>query len=555
MSFVIRSDVRMPRMDECMIAESAIQPSQPVSDSDSSGDDRGVLAFADHSFLTPDQSLGSFDVIVIGSGAGGSLMARQCLHAGKRVLLIERGRIRHSPIPRDENSTLFERLPYEDRSVRVNGSDQRMYIGGNAGGSTAVYGAALLRPSLDDFQPGRHYGDRLERSRWEWPIGYSDLEPHYSVAESLFRVSRNESDAFGPLQPPSSTLTGEPIPWAPINERLVASSQSAGWKPFRLPLGINGSTCLRCSNCAGFVCPNGSRRSSVDLLSEVNQGVGTLSGTLKILENTEVRRLETRADGSIAGLQARCRDSGRDLRISAKAYVLAAGALGSSAILLRSRVGGPLVGRGYMFHYSPVAIGIFAKPTDADRTFVKQVGFADHYFGTPDCSEKTGIIQSLPAPGTLMMKKNAPRIPRPIIKTLRRRMLPLVGIVEDLPDPNNRIQLDGERISLRHRFNAFDRARGRSLVKQMVRILKRAGAVHCVVHGAVSNEHVAHQCGTTPMASNPEDGVVDRDCRVFDAPNLFIVDGGVLPSSLGVGPALTIMANSLRVSERVVAEC
>ena len=510
-----------------------------------------ILSLDAETFVDFEASDSRFDVIVIGSGAGGALMARQCVDAGKRVLLIERGRVRPSHDPRDENTTLFQRKPYDDRTVDINGRPSHMYIGGNAGGSTTVYGAALLRPSLDDFQPGKHYASRLPSRRWEWPIGYEDLEPHYEQAERMFRVSRGAAEQFDPLQPPSHRLTTEAIPLAPINKRLMQSCQTAGWNPFRLPLGINGATCLRCSNCAGFVCPNGSRRSGADLLREANHGRGTLT----VLENTEIIRLEKNADGAISAVLARCRRSGLERSLRATRYVLAAGALGSSAILLRSDVGGRLVGRGYMFHYSPVVAGIFPTSTGADRTFVKQVGFADHYFGTPDCPEKTGIIQSLPAPGTLMMKKSVPHVPRPILKMLRRRMLPLVGIVEDLPDPGNRIEVNGDRIKLHHRFGEFDRRRGKALVDQMVRILKRAGAIHCVIHGAVSNEHVAHQCGTTPMASDPDDGVVDRNCRMFTAPNLFVVDGGVLPSSLGVGPALTIMANSLRVAKHVIAEC
>ncbi len=499
----------------------------------------------------PPRSERSFDVIVIGSGAGGAVFAWKCARSGKHVLLIERAASVPSH-PRDEKSTLVEKRPYDDRTIQVNGDDRRLYIGGSIGGSTALYGAALLRPSLDDFHPGRHYGDRLPRYRWDWPIDYDALAQYYDQAENLFGVANPAQDVFDPLQSPGSGLTGMRIPLAPINRKLIDSSRAAGWKPFRLPLAINGSTCLRCAACAGYACPNGSRRSGADLLREAAEG----TGSLHLLDGTETLRFHRGPDGAVTSVQTRGQNDQAEREFRAKRYVLAAGALGSSVILLRSGIGGRHAGSGYMYHLSPIVVGLFRSPTEADRTFVKQVGYADHYFGTPECCEKIGIIQSLPAPGPLMMRKHGSiGLPRPVLKMLRRRMLPLVGIVEDLPDPKNRIRVDGRRITLTHRFSEFDRRRGRALAKQMVRILKRAGAVHCLVRHGASSDHVAHQCGTLPMSDRKEHGVVSPQCRVFGVPNLFVVDGSVLPSSLGVGPALTIMANSLRVADQVVSEC
>jgi choline dehydrogenase-like flavoprotein len=471
--------------------------------------------------------------------------------SGKHVLLIERAESVRAH-PRDERSTLVEKRPYDDRTIKVNGDDRRLYIGGSVGGSTALYGAALLRPSLDDFHPGRHYGNRLPKSRWDWPIDYDALAPHYDQAEQLFGVANPARDVFDPLQPPGSGLTGSRLPLAPINRKLIDSSRAAGWRPFRLPLAINGSTCLRCPACAGYACPNGSRRSGADLLREAAAG----EGSVHLLDGTETLKFRRGLDGAVTSVQTRGQKDQIVREFRAKRYVLAAGALGSTAIVLRSGIGGNHTGRGYMYHFSPIVIGLFRSPTEADRTFVKQVGYADHYFGAPGCREKIGIIQSLPAPGPLMMRKHGSRgLPTPVLKMLRRRMLPLLGIVEDLPDPSNRIRVDGGRISLTHRFSEFDRWRGRALAKQMVRVLKRAGAVHCLVRHSTSSDHVAHQCGTLPMSARKEHGVVSPECRVFDAPNLFVVDGSVLPSSLGVGPALTIMANSLRVADHVISEC
>ena len=240
----------------------------------------------------------------------------------------------------------------------------------------------------------------------------------------------------------------------------------------------------------------------------------------------------------------------------ARRYVLAAGAIGSPLLLLRSGVEGDLIGRNYMPHLSPIVLGIYPKPTGADKTFVKQVGFADYYFGTRKFAHKMGLIQSLPVPGPLMLRKAArPRLPRQFLQFLRQRMLPLTGIVEDLPNPANRVSWGpGGQPRLRHRFADYDLERGRRLGRQMARILRRAGAVFCISRRFPSDEHVAHQCGTLRFGTSPDHAVLNPDCRMFEHPNVFVVDGSFLPTSLGVGPALTIIANALRVAAIVTRE-
>jgi choline dehydrogenase-like flavoprotein len=238
-------------------------------------------------------------------------------------------------------------------------------------------------------------------------------------------------------------------------------------------------------------------------------------------------------------------------------YVLAAGAISSPLLLLRSGIKGPLIGRNYMAHLaSPVALGFFRRKTGADRTFVKQVGFADYYFGTMRYPSKLGVVQSLPVPGPLMTAKGAPRlVPRRMQEFLRRRMLPLMGTVEDVPDPANRVSWgpDGQP-RIRHRLTPHDLERGKQLGRLMAGILKRAGAVFSLVKRAASVEHLAHQCGTLRFGTHPDHAVLGPDCRLFGHDNVFVVDGSFLPTSLGVGPALTIAANALRVAELVTRE-
>jgi choline dehydrogenase-like flavoprotein len=485
-----------------------------------------------------------FDVIVIGSGAGGAAFAHQLSAAGKRVLVVERGtRPDTNRTAAAERETLIEKQPYDDRLIEVNDSALRLYMGGVLGGGTSLYGAALLRPADDDFHPGKYYAARLPRELWDWPIGYEELRPFYDQAEEMFALAGTRDEEFSPLNPPRR-LSADVIPMAFANQKLMAASRAGGLRPFRLPLAIDASRCARCDMCAGFLCPHGARRSAAQVLDAAVAG-----GNVTIRINTEVERLTTRGDGQIDGVVLRARGGQRREFLRARCYVLAAGAIGSPAILLRSGIDGPHVGRHYMMHYSPIAAGIFARSTGAGNTFVKQVGFADFYFGTAGCPHKLGLVQSLPAPGPLMLAKGGLKWwPRCALRFLRKRMLLLAGIVEDLPDPANRVfvKQDGS-IGLRHRFSDFDVERGRALGTEMRRILQSVGAIVTSARAFPSLEHVAHQCGTLRMGRLREHAAVDGDGRMFGHENLFVADGSLLPTSLGVGPALTIVANALRI--------
>jgi len=492
------------------------------------------------------------DVLVVGSGAGGASLAYACARAGKRVLLLERGSPPPTGAAHDERTTLIAKQPYDDRPVEVNGTARRLYMGGVVGGGTALFGAALLRPGQADFQPGRHYGERIPRAIWDWAIPYEALEPYYDQAERLYGVAGVAADDFGPLQRPRHGFPNRPLPLHPLNERLMAANRAAGLRPFRLPLAIDAGRCLACPACAGYVCPNGARQSSGHLLERA----AAESLPLRVLTNVEARSLTTNGAGRVAGVLAVDRASGAQAVYRAQRYVVAAGAIGSALLLLRAQLGGPLVGRHYMFHLAPIAVGVFPRRTGGSTTFVKQVGFADYYLGTPTFPHKLGLVQSLPVPGPLLLAKTAPRcLPGCVREFLRQRMLPLTGIIEDLPDPANAVSLGGDgQPRLRHRFGLYDRERGRELGRRMVQILRQAGALFCLAKAFPTDEHVAHQCGTLRCGTAADHAVVDRDCRLFGHDNVFVADGSILPTSLGVGPALTIIANALRVADVVARE-
>src|SRR5262245_41020268 len=176
-----------------------------------------------------------YDVIVVGSGAGGGTCASACARLGKSVLLVERGG-KYVPEGQahDERLMLIAKRPYDDRAVWVNGTPKQLYMGGTLGGGTALYGATLLRPSREDFHPGRHYGDRIPRAIWDWPIAYEDLAPYYDEAERLYGLSGCSEDDFGPLAKPAQGFPAKSAPLKPVNRRLIAANRARGLKPFRL---------------------------------------------------------------------------------------------------------------------------------------------------------------------------------------------------------------------------------------------------------------------------------------------------------------------------------
>ena len=169
-----------------------------------------------------------YDVIVVGGGAGGATFAYACARAGKSVLVLERGN-RYTPTSplHDEKAMLIDKRPYDDREVDVNGRAKRLYMGGVLGGGTSLYGGALVRPSEQDFQPGKYYGKRIPRAIWDWPISYADLEPYYTEAERLYGVAGRGEEDFAPSAKTRRRLSGRasaaPSPQSTADRRQSAS--------------------------------------------------------------------------------------------------------------------------------------------------------------------------------------------------------------------------------------------------------------------------------------------------------------------------------------------
>ncbi len=496
-----------------------------------------------------------FDVVVSGSGAGGSTIAYALAKAGKRVLVVERGfPLKDRTAFQNEHRMLIRREAQDDRAIQLNGRSDRLYVGGIPGGGTALYGGALLRPAKEDFTPGDWYADHVPDHLHQWPLSYDELEPWYTEAENLFRVSGDHKAEIPHLGKRAIPYPGTLPELEPINQRIKPELECHGISPFHLPLAINFATCLRCPTCPGYYCPNGSRGNAAQLA--LDPAVEDFGATF--WSGWEAEKLIRKPNGAktIQSLQVRNRSTGARVQVSAQTFIISQGAVWSPVLLMNSGLGqtSDELGRNYMYHAGALVVGVFPKETGAADRFSKQFGWTDDYFGTPEFPHKLGYVQTLPVPGPLTLQNEAPfPVPFPLAEKVYERTLAFAATVEDLPRPENRVSLDRtNRVSLNHQFHEYDSFRMKFVKKRLTRLMRHCGAMLTVgVTGEKDDIHTAHQVGTCRFGDNPKTSVLDRCCRVHDTDNVFVVDGSFMPTSLGVGPALTIIANALRVADHL----
>jgi choline dehydrogenase-like flavoprotein len=486
-----------------------------------------------------------YDAVVIGTGAGGGTAGYKLAAMGRRVLFIERGRLfDDASLFQDERAMQIERRAADDRRLNFGTRKDLAFIGGVAGGSTALYGACLMRPGQIDFTPGKYYSRHLDRSLWEWPVNYEEMAPFYTEAEEIYRVAGVADQTIPHLMQRSQAYPAHPLPLHPTNQALRHSLEKAGLHPFLLPMGIEAEKCERCAACPGYICPTEARASSLNRC--IRPAIASHRATL--MTQAEVVQVQTRGR-KLTGLVVQNR-SGRH-RLTADLFILAAGAIGSPVFLMQHGLtgGNDTIGRNYMFHLGILFTALCARSTGAGRTFIKQLGIADLYLSQGKTPHKLGYIQQLPIPGILTMQAQLPLpLPKWLLAPAFTRNVTFAGAIEDLPQPANRVILRRGEIAIQHRYHPYDVYRARLMRKGFLPAMRRIPK--SLTAGMIAkNEklHVAHQVGTCRFGTDPARSALDRDCRLHHMDNLYLLDGSFMPTSLGVAPALTIMANALRV--------
>jgi choline dehydrogenase-like flavoprotein len=513
-----------------------------------------------------------YDVIIIGTGAGGGTLAYRLAASGKRILLLERGDYVRRELDNWSTRAVNVDGKYQTKEKWRDKAGKELHPHTNywVGGNTKFYGAALFRLRREDFGELRHYGGTSPA----WPIGYDDLEPYYTEAEQLYQVHGERGE--DPTEPSASAAYRYPaVSHEPRIQQLSDDFTRLGYKPFHTPLGImldernrSRSRCIRCGTCDGHPCLVNAKADAQVVC--VDPALDHDNVTL--LTNAHASRLETDAPGrEVTGVLVE--RNGIPETYSGDIVVVSCGAINSAALLLRSANerhprglanGSDVVGRHYMGHINSVVMALSRCPNPT--VFQKSLALNDFYFGSPEWPFPMGHISFVGKLDGVTLSAGAPAIaPGWTLELMGRHSLDFWLTSEDLPDPENRVTLDRDgRIVLSYTPNNGEGHK--RLIAKLESMMQQQS--RCAIHGHGCHQGlfsrnlfvgqriplagVAHQNGTIRFGHDPETSALDPHCKAHELDNLYVVDGSFFPSSGAVNPALTIMANALRVGDHIL---
>lgn len=503
-----------------------------------------------------------YDIIIIGTGAGGGTLAYRLAPSGKKILLLERGGFLPKERENWDTKAVFKDKRYvtdeiwyeDDRPFRP---EMHYWVGGN----TKMYGAALFRLRKEDFGEIQH----AEGVSPAWPIDYEDLEPYYTEGEKLYHAHGKRG--VDPNEPPTETpYPYPPLPHEPRVQQLEDDLKNLGLSPFPLPLGVNlgddkshpqAKTVL--STFDGY--PDLTEAKADAHVIAVKPALEHDNVTLMI--DSYVEKLETDADGrTVTGVHVR-REGGTEV-FTADIVVVSCGAANSAALMLRSANdkhpnglanSSDLVGRNYMCHNNGTFVAISKKPNDS--IFQKTLAVTDFYTASDEWEYPMGLIQMLGKVDAELMQFEAPEpLGGMSYAEMAAHSLDFWLQSEDLPDPENRVTLNSKgEIVFHYKQNnlaAYNRLRDK--------LASMLGDIGCHQHmvpidyylGTKLPFNLAHQCGTLKFGTDPTTSVLDLNCKAHDLDNLYVVDGSFFISPGAVNPSLTIIANALRVGDHLL---
>ena len=394
-----------------------------------------------------------YDVIIIGSGAGGGTLARHLASSGKQILVLERGGWLKREIENWSAQSVFVDNRYISPDKWLDGSSGKSFqpqIHYFVGGATKMYGAALYRLRKEDFSELKHY-DGISPA---WPITYEELEPYYGQAESMYYVHGEQG--IDPTEPPRS----KPFPYPPVShepriQQLYDNLKQDNYHPFPAPCAIMlnesnmpNSRCIRCQTCDGFPCLVQAKADA----EVVGIRPALQSPNVTLLTEAKALKLNTDASGkTVTSVEVDL--DGQKTEFFADIIVVSCGAANSAKLLLMSANaqhpkglanGSDQVGRHYMFHNSQAVLAISKEPNLTH--FQKTLALNDFYFGMKGFEYPMGSIQMIGKSLGPMFKGEKPietaLIPLMTLDAIARHSVDFWLMTEDLPDPNNRITVD-----------------------------------------------------------------------------------------------------------------
>ena len=515
-----------------------------------------------------------FDLVIIGSGAGGATLAQRLAPTGKSILILERG----EHLPREaenwSSKAVFLQNRYRTKEQWLDRKGHRFTPNTHywVGGNTTFYGAALFRLRARDFEETRHAGGVSPA----WPIRLADLAPYYAEAERLWQVHGQRG-----VDP---TENGDEPPYAypavrndPGVDRLKMHWESQGWRPFSLPLAVRldedhpvTSACIKCRTCGGYPCL---LRAKCDARTVAIEPLLNLPN-VTLLTGRKAIRLETDGPGRSV-TEVVCQTAQGEERWSGDIVAVAAGAAPTAALLLASAGpghenglanGSDQVGRNYMFHTSSAMVSVTEAP--ANVVFPKTLAVNDFYWGDPrgGFDMPMGQIQMLEfMTGQTLEGEVSDWLPKaalpllsPLANAAADRLLSMLVMSEDLPLADNRVRLGPNgQIILDYQFNNLEGH------ERLVKTL-RASLEGFVDHAHPVSQHhfqidsllplygTAHQNGTTRFGTDPKSSVLDPWCKAHELDNLYVVDTSFFVSAAAVNPTLTTVANAMRVGDHLI---
>jgi len=490
-----------------------------------------------------------YDVIIIGTGAGGGTIAYKLAATGKKILLLERGNAMPLEEQNRSNIDIFKKERYHapEKWYDIAGEPFSPQTNYAVGGNTKIYNAALMRLRERDFEAVNHEAGLSP----EWCLKYADFEPYYTAAEQLYKV--HGQSGGDPTEPPHSQDFPYPAIAQEAQIQEIAEAIAAlGLHPTALPLALTREVDDP---------TNDAEVSGVALaLQHPNVTLKTAATVVCLHTNPSGK--------TVKGVQA---------TIGNQAYlflgdiiVLACGAINSAALLLRSgndacphglANSSGLVGRNLMKQRMTALVQLSSKPNSGK--FARTISINDFYWGDNDFPYPMGHIEN--AGGLLqdIIFAESPPVLSPLAQLmpgfgLKQLVTHSIGWwiqTEDLPDSNNRVRWDGTKLHLDYQPNNTE-AHERlvycwtEVLKTVEKTIGQRSNVH--PHGEMPIQVVAHQVGTCRFGTDPATSVLDPDCRAHDVDNLYVVDGSFFPSNAAISPALTIIANALRVGDRLL---
>jgi choline dehydrogenase-like flavoprotein len=508
-----------------------------------------------------------YDLIIIGSGAGGGTLAGYLAPSGKSILILERGDWLKREALNWDATAVFEENRYisKDTWYDGNGRSFQPQVHYCVGGATKLYGAALYRLRKEDFGELKHY-DGVSPA---WPIAYDELEPYYTKAEQMYHV--HGLHGADPTEPPySAPYPNPPISNEPRIEQLFTDLKAAGYHPFPAPCGVlmdeqnmAFSKCIRCQTCDGFPCLVHAK-SDAEVIG-IRPALQFPNVTM--LRNAKALKLNTNSTGtSVTEVVAEV--EGDTEIFQGDVVVVSCGAANTAKLLLMSANdkhpnglanGSDQVGRNYMFHNSQAVLAISKAPNPT--MFQKTIALNDFYFGMEGFDYPMGNIQMV-GKSLGPMYRGEKQIetalaPMGLLDDIAQHAVDFWLSSEDLPNPNNRVTVKQGNVQLSYTpNNQLPKQKLYDKLKSMLNDLSM-NPHHLIPRKAYMKSEIpiagcAHQVGTCRFGTDPKQSVLDANCKAHELDNLYVVDTSFFVSIGAVNPSLTAIANAIRVGDHLL---